>query len=190
VCPSLCLPATPKLKANHRARKRRSARRHVFTALAADHSESASGALPRRTAVTLRDALLGRPGGCASALVRDGKPMPPRGCAPVPAVSGGTCVSGRAACWDRADAPLANRPFTCGNCRQVHDHPDLRGHQPDPARRDGAAAAEGLIRAVDLRFLWSPRGRRVTGLTSPAALAHAGIVPLVLLISGRFWSAC
>ena len=27
----------------------------------------------------------------------------------------------------------------------INDHPDLRGHQPDPARGDGAGVAEGLI---------------------------------------------
>ena len=31
---------------------------------------------------------------------------------------------------------------TCGNCPLVHDHPDLRGHQPDPAHGHGPPAAE------------------------------------------------
>src|ERR1017187_10913659 len=36
-------------------------------------------------------------------------------------------------------------PSTCGNCPLVHDHPDLRGHQPDPARGHGPPVAEGLV---------------------------------------------
>jgi len=27
------------------------------------------------------------------------------------------------------------------NCQPVHDHPDLQGHQPDPAHRHGPATS-------------------------------------------------
>jgi hypothetical protein len=32
--------------------------------------------------------------------------------------------------------------FTCENCPSLDEHADLRGYQPDPARRDGASAPE------------------------------------------------
>jgi len=34
------------------------------------------------------------------------------------------------------------------NCPLVHDHPDLRGHQPDPARGDGPPAPEERVTIV------------------------------------------
>jgi len=43
-------------------------------------------------------------------------------------------------CWH----PPACTLSTCGNCHPVHNHPDLRGHQPDPAHGHGPPAAEGL----------------------------------------------
>ena len=45
--------------------------------------------------------------------------------------------SGRSARENGAESVLTPwlpyRPSTCGNCRLVHDHPDLRGNVPDPA---------------------------------------------------------
>jgi hypothetical protein len=72
----------------------------------------------------------------------------------------------------------------------IQDHPDLRGHQPDPARGHGPAAAEGLVRAADLQFLQLFRRRRVAGPESLMTPAHACFVRLILVTSGRFWSAC
>jgi len=36
----------------------------------------------------------------------------------------------------------AIRLSTCGNCPACEDHPDLRGQEPDPARRDGPPAPQ------------------------------------------------
>jgi hypothetical protein len=69
-----------------------------------------------------------------------------------------------------ADAPLANRSSTCGNCRLVHDHPDLRGDESDPAGGDGAAAAQGLIAG------------RVVSVTEPGCVSD-----LVTFSSCGFW---
>jgi len=44
-------------------------------------------------------------------------------------------------CWIRADPRLSGTRSTCGNCPVVDDHPDLRGHEPDPARGYGALRA-------------------------------------------------
>jgi len=38
-------------------------------------------------------------------------------------------------CWIHS----VSTPSTCGNWPPLDDHPDLRGHQPDPADRDGQA---------------------------------------------------
>jgi len=42
-------------------------------------------------------------------------------------------------------ALLADRPLTCGNCPVAHDHPDLRGHQPDPAHIHGPPAPQVAV---------------------------------------------
>src|SRR5580704_5575339 len=65
-------------------------------------------------------------------------------------------------CWIGADAHCTEMSSTCGNCRPIHDHPDLRGHQPDPAHGHGEAAPEGLIKGE-----WSP-------VTSEALYADVG----------------
>jgi hypothetical protein len=56
-------------------------------------------------------------------------------------------------CWIRADTTGPDRPLTCGNCPLVHDHPDLRGHQPDPAHGHGPPAPQVVMVGADLRFL-------------------------------------
>ena len=45
-------------------------------------------------------------------------------------------------CRIRAGPTPPRSPSTCGNCPLVDDHPDLRGHQPDPADGHRPAAPE------------------------------------------------
>jgi integrase len=40
-----------------------------------------------------------------------------------------------------AESASACTPSSCGNCHMVHNHPDLRGHQPDPAHGHGPVTA-------------------------------------------------
>jgi len=63
-------------------------------------------------------------------------------------------------CW----LPAVHYAIDCGNCQPVDDHPDLRGHQPDPAHGDGPAAAEiaswsAASRSSPTSRRHSPRGR-------------------------------
>jgi hypothetical protein len=53
-------------------------------------------------------------------------------------------------CWIRADTSPRCTPSTCGNWPPLDDHPDLRGHQPDPARRDGPPAGQVVVMARQL----------------------------------------
>jgi hypothetical protein len=112
------------------------------TAAAAGWRLSASTPLggDRRSPGVHHEALAWRPGHRG----RGGGPVPvPTSVTrPCPARSGRRARAPPRRCWIRADARPHGPPSTCGNCQPVHDHPDLRGHQPDPAHGHGPAAPQ------------------------------------------------
>ena len=72
------------------------------------------------------------------------------------------------ACWIRAGLWPSDMPSTCGNCQPVDDHPDLRGHQPDPAHGHGPPAPE-----VALWFAFPLPGTEMSSGPLPAVSGQA-----------------
>jgi hypothetical protein len=60
----------------------------------------------------------------------------------LPGLARATRLARRNRCWIRADTPSPRTRSTCGNCPLIHDRPDLRGHQPDPACGGGPPAPD------------------------------------------------
>src|ERR1022692_2524198 len=86
-------------------------------------------------------------------------------------------------CWVRTDTTPHRTPSTCGNWPPLDDHPDLRGHQPDPARGDGPAAAEVADLLVFPQVSSDLVDRAAAGLMSRgvdlgAARRH-GVMPVI-----------